>query len=65
MFRSPDRHRNLMLPPQIGEGGLSREEIYALFPNLIERARSSGGNLSGGVEQQMLASRILRTGAKL
>jgi branched-chain amino acid transport system ATP-binding protein len=33
---------------------MSVEEIYTLFPNLKERARSQGTKLSGG-EQQMLA----------
>jgi branched-chain amino acid transport system ATP-binding protein len=35
-------------------GGWSVEEIYALFPSLVERRRNAGDRLSGG-EQQMLA----------
>ena len=56
---------NLMLPPKVAEGGMSVDEIYAMFPNLKTRRGSPGGRLSG-VEQQMLAvARILRTGAKI
>ena len=40
--RSPDRH------------GWNLERVYALFPNLAERRRGMGNQLSGG-EQQMLA----------
>ena len=32
----------------------SRDQVYALFPRLLERARQAAGTLSGG-EQQMLA----------
>jgi branched-chain amino acid transport system ATP-binding protein len=37
-----------------GENGWTLERIYALFPNLAERRRGMGNQLSGG-EQQMLA----------
>jgi branched-chain amino acid transport system ATP-binding protein len=37
-----------------GDGGWTLERIYALFPNLAERRRGMGNQLSGG-EQQMLA----------
>jgi branched-chain amino acid transport system ATP-binding protein len=49
----------------IGPGGLSLDDIYTLFPNLRERAASSGGNLSGGEQQMLAIGRILRTGARL
>jgi len=65
VFRSLTVTENLMLPPVIAEGGLSMEEIYTLFPNLRERAASSGGNLSGGEQQMLAIGRILRTGARL
>lgn len=65
VFRSLNVTENLMLPPVIGPDGLSIEEIYTLFPNLLERATSSGGNLSGGEQQMLAIGRILRTGANL
>jgi len=66
IFGSLSVMENLMLPPVVAPGGLSIEEIYALFPNLKERAGTSQGTKLSGGEQQMLAiARILRTGAKL
>ncbi|NBQ76385.1 MAG: ATP-binding cassette domain-containing protein, partial [Acetobacteraceae bacterium] len=53
IFASLDVTENLMLPPMVRPGGLPLDEIYTLFPNLKERARSQGTKLSGG-EQQML-----------
>jgi branched-chain amino acid transport system ATP-binding protein len=41
------------------------EEIYAMFPNLKERARSPGTKLSGGEQQMLAMARILRAGANL
>src|SRR6202795_2197310 len=52
IFASLNVEENLLLPPVIRPGGLSVEEIYAIFPNLSERRRSQGTKLSGG-EQQM------------
>jgi branched-chain amino acid transport system ATP-binding protein len=65
IFASLDVTENLMLPPVIAPGGLSLEEIYSLFPNLKERARSQGTKLSGGEQQMLAVARILRTGARL
>ncbi len=31
---------NLMLPPEVAKGGMTVEEIFALFPNLHERRNS-------------------------
>jgi ABC-type branched-subunit amino acid transport system ATPase component len=56
---------NLMLPPKVGDGGMSLDEIYAMFPNLKERAGSPGTRLSGGEQQMLAMARILRTGANL
>ena len=65
IFSSLSAEENLMLPPQLADGGMSVEQIYAMFPNLKERAASQGTRLSGGEQQMLAVARILRTGAKL
>ena len=65
IFASLSAEENLMLPPTVGKGGMSVEEIYAMFPNLKERANSPGTRLSGGEQQMLAVARILRTGARL
>ena len=66
IFGSLSVTENLMLPPVVAPGGLSVDEIYTLFPNLKERAKTAHGTRLSGGEQQMLAiARILRTGAKM
>jgi branched-chain amino acid transport system ATP-binding protein len=65
IFSSLDVEENLLLPPQIGPGGMSLQQIYELFPNLKERLRSQGTKLSGGEQQMLAIARILRTGARL
>ena len=64
-FSSLDVEENLMLPPQVRPGGLTREQIFELFPNLRERLKSQGTKLSGGEQQMLAIGRILRTGARL
>jgi len=66
IFSSLSVEENLMLPPPVGEGGMSLDEIYEMFPNLRERRKTVQGTRLSGGEQQMLAmARILRTGAHL
>jgi branched-chain amino acid transport system ATP-binding protein len=66
IFASLGVEENLLLPPVVRPGGLTLDQIFALFPNLKERLGSSQGTKLSGGEQQMLAiGRILRTGARL
>ena len=65
IFASLDVEENLLLPPQVKEGGLSLDQIFELFPNLKERLHSQGTKLSGGEQQMLAIGRILRTGAHL
>jgi branched-chain amino acid transport system ATP-binding protein len=65
IFASLDVEENLLLPPALRQGGMTLEEIFALFPNLRERLRSQGTKLSGGEQQMLAIGRILRTGAQL
>ena len=65
IFSSLNVEENLLLPPVVKPGGMSVEEIYAVFPNLKERRASQGTKLSGGEQQMLAIGRILRTGATL
>jgi len=65
IFSSLTAEENLMLLPQVGSGGLSVDELYAMFPNLKERRHSQGTRLSGGEQQMLAVARILRIGARL
>jgi branched-chain amino acid transport system ATP-binding protein len=65
IFASLDVEENLLLPPTVLPGGMNVGEIYAIFPNLLERKRSQGTKLSGGEQQMLAIGRILRTGATL
>jgi branched-chain amino acid transport system ATP-binding protein len=65
IFASLTCEENLMLPPAVASGGMTIDEIYAMFPNLAERRNSQGTRLSGGEQQMLAVARILRTGARL
>jgi len=67
IFSSLSTEENLMLPPALsgGDKGMSVQEIYEMFPNLLERKNSQGTRLSGGEQQMLAVARILRTGARL
>lgn len=40
-------------------------DVYAMFPALLERRKTSGGKLSGGEQQMLSIGRALLTGPKL
>lgn len=67
IFASLSCEENLLLPPVLkGLGpGMSLDEIYAMFPNLLERRHSQGTRMSGGEQQMLAVARILRTGANI
>ena len=65
IYASLSTEENLMLPPQVGSGGMPVQEIYRMFPNLEERRKSQGSRLSGGEQQMLAMARILRSGARL
>jgi branched-chain amino acid transport system ATP-binding protein len=65
IFASLSTEENLLLPPQVGAGGMSVQEIYAMFPNLYARRHGQGSRLSGGEQQMLAMARILRTGAQV
>jgi branched-chain amino acid transport system ATP-binding protein len=66
IFSALSAEENLMLPPLLNRSqAMPVEEIYAMFPNLRERAASPGTRLSGGEQQMLAVARILRTGARL
>jgi branched-chain amino acid transport system ATP-binding protein len=65
IYASLSTEENLLLPPPVAPGGMSVDEIYAMFPNLKERRGSRGTHLSGGEQQMLALARILRTGARL
>jgi branched-chain amino acid transport system ATP-binding protein len=65
IFAGLSTEENLLLPPRLNSGGLTIDEIYAMFPNLLERRHSPGTRLSGGEQQMLSMARILRTGARL
>ncbi|MGI5237554.1 ABC transporter ATP-binding protein [Dactylosporangium sp. CA-139066] len=54
---------HLALPPVVGPGPWSLDEIHEAFPNLYERRNSPATKLSGGEQQMLALARVLRMGA--
>jgi branched-chain amino acid transport system ATP-binding protein len=65
IYSSLTAEENLLLPPLVAPGGMSIDDIFAMFPNLKGRSGTQGTRLSGGEQQMLAVARILRTGAKL
>lgn len=67
IFASLTVEENLLLPPKVASSGkeMSLDEIYTLFPNLLERRHSPGTKLSGGEQQMLAIARVLRTGVSM
>lgn len=70
IFASLSCEENLLLPPPLkvrnsDTKSMSIDEIYGMFPNLLERKNSPGTRLSGGEQQMLAVARILRTGANI
>jgi branched-chain amino acid transport system ATP-binding protein len=65
IFASLNVEENLLLPPEVRQGGFALDQVFGLFPNLKERLSSQGTKLSGGEQQMLAIGRILRTGARL
>jgi len=65
IYASLSAEENLLLPPLVGSGGMSIDEIYGMFPNLKSRRDTQGTRLSGGEQQMLAVARVLRTGARI
>jgi branched-chain amino acid transport system ATP-binding protein len=65
IYASLSAEENLLLPPLVGSGGMSIDEIYGMFPNLAARRDTQGTRLSGGEQQMLAVARVLRTGARI
>ena len=66
IFSALSAEENLMLPPILkATQAMPIDDLYAIFPQLLERAGSPGTRLSGGEQQMLAVARILRTGARL
>lgn len=70
IFRSLSVEENLTLgarPPLDGHTGTTwtLDMVYELFPNLGERRKNGGGQLSGGEQQMLAIGRALMTNPRL
>ena len=51
--------------PGAGRRGYSLDDIYGLFPRLLERRGNAAGSLSGGERQMLALARALRMGPRV
>jgi branched-chain amino acid transport system ATP-binding protein len=65
IFASLSVEENLLLLPKVRSGGMTVDEVFKMFPNLLERRKSQGTRLSGGEQQMLALARILLTGADI
>lgn len=65
IYASLSAEECLTLSPQLGAHRLSLDELYRIFPNLLERRTIQASRLSGGEQQMLALARILRSGAPL
>lgn len=65
IFASLTVEENLVLAPVVQSGGMQTDEIFGMFPNIKQRLRTSGKQLSGGEQQMLAIARILRSGARM
>jgi branched-chain amino acid transport system ATP-binding protein len=56
---------HLTMSPRVHPSAWSIEQVYDAFPELADRRRSFGTQLSGGEQQMLALARVLRTGARL
>ena len=60
-----DEHLRMVRVRRGSPGGWTIADIYSLFPQLAERRRIGGGQLSGGEQQMLAISRALLTNPRL
>jgi branched-chain amino acid transport system ATP-binding protein len=67
LFRSltTDEHLRMIGSRRRNSGGWSIDRVYKLFPQLAERKRVSGAQLSGGEQQMLAIARALLTNPRL
>src|SRR5262249_49667236 len=65
IFASLNVEENLLLPPEVRQGGFALPRVFGLFPNLKERLAGRGAKVSGGGAAVAGVGRPRRPGARL